>query len=351
MEALNHQGLNGSITRARGRRLCANQERGLPEKGTIHEVVHAILGMHGWPITGHMHATTRLMTNTYTVSDAEQGVQGVLDKGRAAKNAPMGDKWEIYGDGATYESENRAGWGVWARRIEPTGGTSSTRANGRMPGKQSNDGAEAMAILRGLLMVSPQDKATFYCDSQGCVRKWAKLGTESTMRWGFRAVWNRIGALKDEREKLGNPMRMAWVHSHVDDEARRVMPTKKMACACRENGEQECNEYHRHHAGNDEADKEAKGGAAKVTPYSLREVAKGDTCFVLHNTTSVSEGAYGSWMREQITERAIIYAVGGGADPEAPGKRLRSWARGILETDRKIRTAVVKSTSSKGATS
>jgi ribonuclease HI len=351
MEALNHQDLNGSITRAGRRRFCANQERGLPEKGTIHEVVHAILGKHGWSITGHMHATTRLMTNTYTVSYAEQGVQGVLDKGRAAKNAPMGGKWEIYGDGATYESENRAGWGVWARRIDPTGGTSSTRANGRMPGKQSNDGAEAMAILRGLLMVSPQDKATFYCDNQGCVRKWAKLGTESTMRWGFRAVWNRIGALKDEREKLGNPMRMAWVHSHVDDEARRVMPTKKMACACRENGEQECNEYHRHHAGNDEADKEAKGGAAKVTPYSLREVAKGDTCFVLHNTTSVSEGAYGSWMREQITERAIMDAAGGGADPEAPGKRLRSWARGILETDRKIRTAVVKSTSSKGATS
>lgn len=344
IEALNQKGLNGEITRAGRRRFRLSAERAAPEKASTHAVVEKALEKHGLAIVESEDTVVRVMQtitkHNYTDLDTQSGI----DIRRARCNQEYGRQWDIYGDGATYETLDRAGWGVWMT----TRGhhDEQVKANGRLTGKQSNDGAEAKAILQALLMTHPAERATFYCDNQGCVQKWNKLGLESTMRWGFRATWNRIAALKTERQDNGIPMRMRWVHSHVDDEARRTQKTKKMRCACREGEVDECDPQHIHHTGNEYADEEAKVGAFKDTSQELRELARGELQFTLatRDNTATAQGAYGEWMRHNMTEMSILTKTELTEEEteKGTGERLQEWARGAVETDRKIRTATTK---------
>ena len=340
IEALNRPDLNGQITRAGRRRYLLGIERDTKETSSVHAVVERATQKYGWDIVRHTERTERLMQRQEKTNFEPIYSQSNADWAQASSSEGSGREWQVYGDGATYEALGRAGWGVWRRVVGSTEGTEAE--HGRLEGKQSNDGAEARAILQALLTIHPDEKATFYCDNQGCVLKWNKLGKEPTTRWGFRAIWNRIGALKKRREEEGTPMGMQWVHSHVDDEARRTQPTKNMACACRENGEQECDPTHEHHVGNEEADKEAKLGAFTNAPYSMAEVARGDLEFVLAGKGQLAQGAVGEWMKQQMDHKMVTdAATTPDVDPEK-GKRLRDWATAALRTDHKIRTATIK---------
>jgi ribonuclease HI len=257
----------------------------------------------------------------------------------------------VYGDGATYESMDRAGWGLYMRTEGGNGPVQEKDAKGRVSGKQSNDGAEAEAILQALLRIHPNERATFYCDNQGCVLKWGKLGKESTLRWGFRAIWNRIAALKEHRETSGSRMRMKWVHSHVDDETRRTQVTKKMECACRTNGENECDATHEHHIGNTKADLQAKDGAFYFGSHQVADVARGDLRYVLGGSNGVAQGGYGEWMKREMCQADIKTAAAEPVPLTDKGKRTRAWARGATITDQKVRASVVKRLHSAGGTS
>jgi len=190
MEALNTEDLNGAITRAGRRRFLTSLGGANPENGTIHAVVEEALRENGWTVTEETDNTTRLMQKTTRLNYMEASVQGVVDIAKANTRALVGATWSMYGDGATYESENRAGWGVWMTTAgDGSVGVGEERtARGRMCGMQTNDGAEAQAILQAMLMVHPGEEARYYCDNQGCVQKWERLGKESTMRWGYRAI-------------------------------------------------------------------------------------------------------------------------------------------------------------------
>ena len=170
--------------------------------------------------------------------------------------------------------------------------------------------------------------------------KWNKLGTD-TIRWGFRALWDRIASLKGRRDERGANTEMHWVHSHVDDEMRRTQQTKGMVCACREHGEQECDAQHPHHEGNERADRLAKEGAFRDGDDTLATVAAGERVVVLGEVGggAVCQGAYGAWMRDRIVTQSIKDAAAEGDT----GERLRLWARGAIESDPKVRTAVVRS--------
>ena len=99
-----------------------------------------------------------------------QEEQGELDLDTAKENTAHEPHWEAYGDGATYERKNRAGWGVWM-----TDGEEERESYGRLAGKQSNDGAEARGILTAMLMIHPSDSVMIYCDNSGCISRWNHL--------------------------------------------------------------------------------------------------------------------------------------------------------------------------------
>ncbi len=344
VEAINGGGLTGEIMRAGRRRYQQSVDSSRPEQGTTHAVIEATLEKHGWEIIDSETTKIRLMQHITKIKYPEIALQMKTDRSRANRNENRGRTWEAYGDGATYESEDRAGWGLW---ITARGPSEETKAlNGRLAGAQNNDGAEAEAILQALLNTNPGENMSFFSDNQGCIRKWRKLGTESTLKWGYRAIWNRIHKLKDLREANGTTTNMNWVHSHVDDEERRTQRTAHMACACRENGEQECDPNHRHHIGNEKADTEAKKGAYKHRATEVDEVAKGEFKFALHSKTKgdLAQGAYGEWMTKQMNDALIERASRPAPEMESRnrGELQRLWARGALETDRKVRKASIK---------
>ncbi len=101
-------------------------------------------------------------------------------------------------------------------------------AHGRVAGKQSNDAAETSAILQALLSTHPRDKLRIYCDNQGCVDVWKRVMREKkvSMHSQKRALWARILELAMHREETGQRAIIQWVHSHVDDEARRTNVSK-----------------------------------------------------------------------------------------------------------------------------
>ena len=350
IEALNSVGLNGEITRAGRRRYQSTSTTPNPERKSIHAINESVLLKHGWCIMESEEKKVRIMQETLKRNYMDMEAQGRVDSRRAQNNKNIGREWEAYGDGATYEATNRAGWGLSMRstgkQVEET-----ERDNGRLAGTQSNDGAEAAAILAAMLMVHPEEGLTFYCDNQGCIQKWERLGKESTMRWGYRAIWNRIQSLKGLRESTGCPMGMRWVHSHVDDETRRKHGNKK--CACRERGELECNPTHRHHMGTETADAEAKEGAFLDANDDIKEVARGEHKFVLHNGTQMAQGAYGKWITDQLIRAKFEEAVMDEGEPEdsRDETRLSRWARAERLSDKKLRRAVIRQLHQNGGTS
>jgi hypothetical protein len=90
-------------------------ERAAPEKGSVHAVVQDTLVRHGWTLTESEVSTTRLMQTSVVHNFSDIDVQSRSDSHRAGANVDEGRSWEVYGDGATYESMDRAGWGLYMR--------------------------------------------------------------------------------------------------------------------------------------------------------------------------------------------------------------------------------------------
>ena len=100
------------------------------------------------------------------------------------------------------------------------------------------------------------------------------------------------------RKDAGGSTAIHWVHSHVDDEVRRVSNKGKMQCACRGEGATECDPSHEHHMGNGRADELAKKGAAKVRGMELADAAMGEMWFTLgHISGEFAQGSYKDWLR------------------------------------------------------
>ena len=181
------------------------------------------------------------------------------------------------------------------------------RRNGRIGGDQKNEAAEAQAILRVLLNARPKDKVHIFSDNMGCVQKWMRMerfDREGEMiNWENRATWHRITGIIKEREANKTETRLKWIHSHVDDEARRTAPTKGTRCACRTDpNRDECAKpgepTYWMHKGNEEADAEAKEGAHKEPDHDIVEVARGESEYILHCGQNVAQGCYTKWVRQ-----------------------------------------------------
>ena len=271
------------------------------------------------------------------------GKQIEEDKVRAKDIQKTGGVWEAYGDGATYSDEDRSGWGLWMRN-----GNREKEDKGRIEGEQSNDGSEAMAILRALLEVNPEDNIRIYCDNSSCVSKWNKLKEEGVnmVDWSFRATWNRIQGVLAMRKEAGSETAMKWVHSHVSDESRRTSTKSNMTCACRETGETECNPSHRHHIGNDRADTMAKAGAQMQGGKNWGAAAKGELWFVLRDEDGIAQGNYKTWLKQREVAAAVKWEV----DEEDTGE-LPKWAQAVRASDRKVMLSVLRKLDKKGSVS
>ena len=166
----------------------------------------------------------------------------------------------IYTDGATIPGE-RTGWGFTV--ISPAEEEVIACA-GRLRGDQSNDIAEAMALLQALQSIHLHTEVDIYIDNTG-VLDTSKVNLQQDPRarsqQTARAVWNRIMPILRERDTRGTHTALHWIHSHTDDEERRRWKTNaRYQCACGGQGKQECDPNHKHHIGNERADALAKEG-------------------------------------------------------------------------------------------
>ena len=271
-----------------------------------------------------------------------------IDKTTAESRMKTGTEWEAYGDGATYERRNRAGWGVWMHD-----GSEEREEIGRLAGRQSNDGAEARAILEAMLQVHPEDDLAIFCDNSGCISKWERLleGHDPTT-WGVRAIWLRISGLQRERGRRGSDTAVRWVHSHVDDTERAANVKSNLRCACREQGEECCDEEHRHHVGNAKADVLAgKGAEIDLTrEEDRREATRGEMWHILETGDDFAQGNYGTWLREQ-EEARMAFEDGGSPNEEEggeDGEHIPGWAVATRASDAKLRTSILKTLDTKG---
>jgi len=277
--------------------------------------------------------------------------QQEVDVSRAEGNPKTGEKWKVYGDGATYEREGRSGWGVWMHN-----GEEERQTEARLAGEQSNDGAEARAILEALLMIHPEDDADIYCDNSGCISKWEKL-TEGAnpIAWGFRAVWLRINGMMVARGRKGSRTAIHWIHSHVDDAERASNNKSLLQCACR-NGEQtECDPEHEHHRGNAKADERAGKGAEGPGEDDMDEATRGEMWFILQTQRNFAQGNYKKWLMERETARQAVRetvrdARENGDDEDGEEEdETPEWAATSSRSDKGIRKAVLKTLDQKGA--
>ena len=181
--------------------------------------------------------------------------------------------------------------------IVPTGDQEVWEMWGRLDGEQNNSYAEAMALLQTLRFVHPDTPLEVYIDNYGVIQQWHGLElncSRDRAKRGARAIWNRIHALKGERDRRGTDTVVRWVHSHVDDEDRRTRKkapkvhkandwwkpkpdptpvgtgrsTSPMECACGGDASGHCIQAHPHHIGNDLADALAERGKALDCAHS-----------------------------------------------------------------------------------
>jgi ribonuclease HI len=182
---------------------------------------------------------------------------------------------------------------------------------GRISGKQSNDAAETEAILMALLHTHPDDDLIIYCDNQGCVDVWNKVMIEQAVCVNSqnRALWHRILGLADHRKGTGKQAQIRWVHSHVDDEARRTdVARAKYQCACGKQGECTVPGERGHwiHEGNERADGLAEQGSTRPKPGAERTRA-GELRFIIHsanNPANMAQGKYKAWVADMCKDMA-----------------------------------------------
>ena len=180
----------------------------------------------------------------------------------------------IYTDGATIPGE-RTGWGFV---IQDERGEEIHAHRGRLRGAQSNDIAEAMALLQALQAVHMDTPASIYIDNTGVLdtsKKPLQQDHRARSRQTARAVWNRIilFPIIKERQCRGSYTSLSWIHSHTDNEERKQWnPRARYQCACGGQGRQECDPMHRHHLGNERADELAKEGMHLEPDESQRQL-------------------------------------------------------------------------------
>ena len=127
---------------------------------------------------------------------------------------------------------------------------------GRLDGLQSNDVAEAMALLQAMRHIHPETKVNMHIDNTGVIDTAKAMGHSSNKgrtrsKQGGRAVWARIRKITEARGETN----YKWIHSHVDDEKRQEWnENSRYECACGGQGIGKCDPEHEHHKGNERAD-------------------------------------------------------------------------------------------------
>jgi ribonuclease HI/exonuclease III len=305
---LNTPGVTGQIVRAAYKRWSKTGK----EPGTLQQRSMEAVARLGGKITeeestmcdpwGRPHTTVRF---------SGKAAQLELDVFEARSMPRQQSKLHAFGDGATHAEQDRAGWGMTVVRETTECLTGRVireeilTREGRIAGKQSNDAAETEAILMALLHTHPDDDLVIYCDNQGCVDVWNKIMVEGTVGINSqnRALWHRIWGLADHRKGTGKQAQMRWVHSHVDDEARRTDVTRaKYQCACGKQGECTVPGERGHwiHEGNERADGLAERGSTRPKPGAERTRA-GELRFIIHsasNPTNMAQGRYKTWVAD-----------------------------------------------------
>ena len=295
----------GAVVRAARKRYNMNKLSGKPEKRTL------------------QHRTAEAMTSLRVATIAEtdpfvdpwqrrhenrkydgERTQAAADKAEAESKTRRRQAVRAFGDGSTYASEDRAGWGM-VLNLEDDPIPLSLHW-GRTAGEQTNDAAETSAILRAMLETHPMDDLTIYCDNQGCVDVWKTmdLGKETRLSQTNRALWIRIKHMRILRKAWGAKTAIEWVHSHVDDTARRSTTKAKYMCACR--CKDECDPEHWAHIGNGVADGLAKKGAW-CEALTNNEELRGEKPFALADEQGrgSAQGNHKQWLRKKMDLHAM----------------------------------------------
>ena len=305
IEMLNREDLCGQVVRA-GRRRC--MKRG-DSRGSMHARMEVECNNAGIGIRESLVKEETIEHRGWREAFTHITEQAVRDRYVAQSCPTSTEKAYLYGDGSTFKEEGRAGYGLVVRQGDQTGSgvrVTVRKSAERLLGKQGNDGAEARAILEGLLQTHPTQPAEYYCDNQGCVDKWDRMMHANMTDWGYRAIWMRIRQLQLTRESAGTPMGMHWVHSHVEKEERQISENSKYICACKRDRSVKCDPDHEHHIGNELADDEANDGAWKEGAEGLEGVAAGECWFVMYsndnndNSGSMAQGCYKQWLKERF---------------------------------------------------
>jgi ribonuclease HI len=287
-----------------------------------------------------MHHTPReYRAENTAASDAER-----------AKQTKAQGSVDIYTDGGTEDAAKgtpRTGWG-WARYA-----TRNKQANrepidtgaGRLEGEQSNDLGEAMAVIQALQATHISDDATVYIDNTGVVLTTQKDTTDdprARLKQGGRAIWNRIQLMTKAREVAGARTTFEWIHSHVDDPARRKWSQEWIfPCACEGQGKDECDPHHRHHKGNEAADAEATKGIhmQQTNPnHKSNHTLIGEEAYYLKDGSTHIQGDVWKTIEEAI-ERTRLQELEMRAMQQEK-KKAAAWAYQTQLSDRGIRKAV-----------
>ena len=101
-------------------------------KYSIHRRIQRELEERGMEITESIEVDVE--TGERRLNFIYQGDQEVLDRETAMLNKKTRLSWDAYGDGATYASKNRAGWGLWM-----SDGNESREAWGRTQEKHERE--------------------------------------------------------------------------------------------------------------------------------------------------------------------------------------------------------------------
>ena len=331
MRLLNSGSVPGRIVRAANAR---NEKRPDPV-WSIQARTEAYLRSQGMRIEA---ASGRDFFGDTVSSYITEEEQEDLDKERAhtAPRGAPGKTWWAYGDGATYLEEQRAGWGVCISASPMCGGRYDRQAEGRLHGDQNNSAAEAMAILQAMLLIHPSHHLVMHTDNQGCVDKAQRIEGADVSLWDHRPIWNRIKALTRYREICGATTTIHWIHSHVDDPARRATPKAAHLCVCKAERAQDCDPYHWAHVGNEEADALAKSGATKPRAEGWRERARGSPAFIIRAANEVAQGPCTDWIKKH---RKPHYPPHG------------AWEEACRHSNPMLRKATIKTLDAKGGVS
>ena len=252
------------------RRYEASESRGRVEQGTVEAEVRGAVHRLGMQIKN-------VACERHILRAAAE------DRVRAETSDVVGGDMLAYTDGGLDPGpQPRAGWGAVLMRaasrryVRREGGSFLTADGsetlemwGRLQGEQNNSHGEAMALLQVLRHTPLQSGLTVMIDNTGVIDRWGSMighGSERLKRGG-RAMWSRIFMLMRARNKAGSRTEIEWIHSHVEEEERRVrrpcregQTNKLRVCACGGDEKGDCVPHHYHHIGNEWADKLADRG-------------------------------------------------------------------------------------------